>query len=79
MNRPNKISIVLILVMALPAILFLLIYDIKFNYDSYDILFHNRISKLGFGIMYKKGFEVWQFAHTVHGGMAEKRFYPFEN
>ncbi len=54
----------------------LCIYDIKFNYDDYDILLKNRLTKLGFGIMYKEKFEIWHFAHTVHGGIAEKPLYP---
>ena len=49
---------------------------IKFNYDDYDILLKNRLTKLGFGIMYKEKFEIWHFAHTVHGGIAEKPLYP---
>ena len=53
-----------------------IVYDIKFDYDGYDILLHNRFTKLGFGIEYKKGFEIWHFTHTVHGGRAEKPLYP---
>ncbi|MBU4311657.1 MAG: hypothetical protein KJ706_02920 [Candidatus Omnitrophica bacterium] len=69
-----------ILILSLLSVIFitvtLAVYDIKFNYDDYDILLRNRLTKLGFGIMYKEKFEIWHFAHTVHGGIAEKLLYP---
>jgi len=69
---------ILILVIMLLAFLIaiLIIYDIRFDDDAYDILLKNRFTKLGFGIDYQEGFEIWHFAHTVHGGIAEKRLYP---
>ena len=67
---------VFILILLLLVTAILTVYDIQFNYDNYDILLHNRFTKLGFGIDYKEGFEIWHFAHTIHGGKAEKRLYP---
>jgi hypothetical protein len=63
------------------------VYDTKFNSDDYDILLKNRFTKLGFGVMFcgeknhcmenhKSSFEIWHFAHTVHGGIADNRLYP---
>lgn len=66
----------LILTLLLVIVVTLVIYDIRFNYDGYDILLRNRLTKLGFGIDYREGFEIWHFAHTVHGGIAEKPLYP---
>jgi|GEM_PF-6830336 len=57
-------------------ILTLTVYDIKLNSDGYDILLRNRFTKLGFGIDYKDGLQIWHFARTVHGGRAEKPLYP---
>jgi len=68
------LSLLLLIVSA--TIITLCIYDITFNRDDYDILLKNRLTKLGFGIMYKEKFEIWHFAHTVHGGRAEKLLYP---
>ena len=54
------------------------VYDVRFNDDSYDIWLRNRFTKLGYGIDYKEGLELWHFAHTVHGGRAEKRFFSYQ-
>ena len=54
----------------------LVTFNIAINEDSYDILLKNRFTGLGFGVNYKDGFEIWHFAHTVHGGLAENRLYP---
>jgi hypothetical protein len=64
--------------LSIAAALFLLIsgimvvFDIKPDSENYDILAKNRFTGLGFGIMYKEGLEIWEFAHTVHGGLAER-------
>ena len=67
---------ILILILFLVIVVILVVYDIRFSNDGYDILLHNRFTQLGFGINYKEGFEIWIFAKTVHGGIAERRFYP---
>lgn len=63
---------VFVLILLLFVIVVLAIYDINLNTNGYDILLRNRFTKLGFGVLYKNGFEIWHFAHTVHGGIAEK-------
>lgn len=75
-SRKPRITKVIVLILLLFTTLTLVVYDIRFNYDGYDILLRNRFTKLGFGIHYKEGFEIWHFAHTVHGGIAEKRLFP---
>jgi len=67
---------IIALILLLLIILTLTVYDIKLNSDGYDILLRNRFTKLGFGIDFKGGLEIWHFAHTVHGGIAEKPLYP---
>lgn len=68
------------------------IYDIRLNDDVFDILLKNRFTGLGFGIIlcgnktatpqkqcmddHKSSFEIWHFAHTVNGGLADNRLYP---
>lgn len=69
----RKIMKFIILTLFLLSVITLIVYDIRFNHDGYDILLRNRFAKLGFGIDYKEGFEIWHFAHTVHGGIANKR------
>jgi hypothetical protein len=59
----------------------LAVYDVRINADGYNILLKNRLTGLGFGILHpgiynKNGFEIWSFAHTVHGGLAEKPLWP---
>ena len=62
-------------VVCLICVMFLT-YRIEFQTDSYDVKFVNRITGLGWGIQLSPHFEIWEFAYTVHGGMAEKRFFP---
>ncbi len=78
MSKSRNLKIMKVIVVTLVLLIFvtLALYDIKFNYDGYDILLKNRFTKLGFGIEYKKGLGIWHFAHTVHGGIAEKRLFP---
>lgn len=64
-----------LIVFTIAVIVILAVYAIKFNYDGYDILLHNRLTGLGFGIDYKKDFGISIFTKTIHGGMAERHFY----
>ena len=65
---------IIALILLLLIILTLAVYDIKLNSDGYDILLRNRFTKLGFGIDYKDGLQIWHFARTVHGGRAGCRW-----
>jgi tetratricopeptide (TPR) repeat protein len=62
-------------ILLLAIILALSIYRVSFNSDDYNILLINRRSGLGYGIVCKDKFEIWQIAKTVHGGMAERPLY----
>jgi hypothetical protein len=76
----------IILSIGIISVVLFAVYDIRFNSDGYDILLKNRITKLGLGVTWcadnrcmedhKSKFEIWHFAHTVHGGIAENRLYP---
>lgn len=55
------------------------LYDIDFSSEDpcYDITIVNRRNyNYGWGIQYKKGFEIYQFSENVHGGCAEMRVFP---
>jgi len=63
-------AILLLVIILVPSI-----YRVSFNSDDYNILIINRHSGLGYGIVCKGKFEIWQIAKTVHGGIAEKPIY----
>ncbi len=76
----------IILVCAILTVLSLAVYKATFNDDGYQILLKNRKTQLGYGINicskvdcmpdHKSKFEVWRFAKTERGGIAENRIYP---
>jgi len=72
----KKLALLVLALILVFLIGILVVYDIRFDVGGYDILLKNRFTGLGFGIDYREGFEIWHFAHTVHGGIAEKRLYP---
>lgn len=85
----KKYNALLALALSLAGILtaILIVYDIRLDDDAYNLLLKNRFTGLGFGITlcneknrcmddHKSKFEIWHFAHTVHGGLAENRLYP---
>lgn len=75
-----KILLITAILLITVFLLVIAICEIKFNYNGYDILLKNRFTELGqgwgYGIHYKGGLEVWIFARTVHGGLAERPIYP---
>lgn len=70
-----KFVIISLIILVSVFVVLLVIYDIRFHSDEYDILLRNRFTGLGFGVDYKTGLAVSIFAHTVHGGLAERHFY----
>ncbi len=76
----------IILFCVILTVLSLAVYKTTFNDDGYQILLKNRKTQLGYGInICSKGdcmpdhnskFEIWYFAKTERGGIAENRFYP---
>jgi hypothetical protein len=92
MIKPNQkiIRFLFIIFLALAVIVAVILtaYDIRLDDSAYNILLKNRLTKLGFGVVvcggvqnrcmedHKSKFEIWHFAHTVRGGIAENRFYP---
>jgi hypothetical protein len=87
----NK-AFIFILPFAFIAAIVLFVFDIRLDDNAYDVLLKNRFTGLGYGIDWcgnrtatpqkqcmkdhRSSFEIWDFAHTVHGGIAENRFYP---
>ena len=88
MSKKHEKIITLLVCVAL-LVLFLAVYRITINDDGYQILLKNRMTKLGYGVNFcsqseeddcmsnhNSSFEIWHFAHTVHGGSATNRLYP---
>ncbi len=72
---------ILIAIIIVPVIIFIGFYDIKFlsNNSCYDIMVLNRWNRnYGWGVVYREGFEIWQFSENIHRGMAECRIYSKE-
>ncbi len=90
MLKTNKVFIVA-LFLSIVLNIILIVYDVRLDDDAYYVLLRNRFTGLGLGIElcnqkttpqkqcmndHKNSFEIWHFAHTVHGGVAGNRFYP---
>ena len=73
----KRIAITTIIIIVIACGLMLSFYDIKSNTGGYDILFSSRRNhNCGWGLKYKEGFEVWQFAENIHKGSFEHIVYP---
>jgi len=76
----------IILFCVILTVLSLSVYKATFNDDGYQILLKNRKTQLGYGINicskvdcmpdHRSKFEIWRFAKTERGEIAENPIYP---